>query len=178
MNCKDGAQVFRRGGVRPVVRRNDLRLLPAIQVEPPCRRPLLGMLPPPLGPPSEAVEDVSRSQCAGSTGHHGRRGVWRLAWGQGRGAIQQVHVPREQGLNSLQVRAVFQRSCRDPHLVVVAVLQYHHGNIAGGASRRRLRGCLRPNCLLCVAPSSPGGCGPSLGPSCVPSRRHHCTVGC
>ena len=37
LDREDRAQVRRGGGVRPSVWRNDLRLLPAVQVEPPRR---------------------------------------------------------------------------------------------------------------------------------------------
>ena len=85
--------------------------------------------------------------CARHAGHDGRQRVRRLAREQQSGAIWQVQVSGEHGINSLQVPAVFQRSGPDPHLVVVAVFQHLGSNSAGGTSRRRLRVCLRPQRL-------------------------------
>ena len=67
--------------------------------------------------------------------------------GAGAAAIRQVHVPGDHGVNGPQVPTAFQWLWRDPHLVVVAVLQHHHGDGAGAAAPRRLRVRLRPYSL-------------------------------
>ena len=61
------------------MRQDDLCLLPAIQVEPPCREPVPGVLPSLLGLAPEAVEGVSRMPAVGPVGLDGCRGVWGLA---------------------------------------------------------------------------------------------------
>ena len=108
---------------------------------------------------------------AGHAGHNGRQGVWRLARERGNRAIRQVHVPGEHRVNGLQVAAVFQRSWRDPGLVVVAVFRHHHGNGAGGAARRTLHVCLRPHCLRVSLHHSPEVVIPLRGCPAFPVRK-------
>ena len=96
---EDRAQIRRGAGIRPVVVWDDLRLLPAIQLEPPCRRPLLGVLLSSLGPPPVAVGGVPWVPAAGPAGHDGCQGVWRLVWGQNGRAIRQGHAPGEHGVD-------------------------------------------------------------------------------
>ena len=127
-------------------------------------------VPPPLDPPPQEVEGVSLVPCAGAAGHHGRQGVWRLAGEQGSGAIWQVHIPGEHGVNSLQLPAMFQPLWRDPHLAVLAAFQYHHGDGAGGASRRRLRMCFWPHRLLVSLHHGPGVLPPLQGRPAFPIR--------
>ena len=83
---EDGAQVCRGGGVRRLlVLGNGLQLLPAVQVDPPRRRPVPGVLPAALPPLPEAVEGMAWVPGAGCPLHDGRQGVWGLVVGQGLG---------------------------------------------------------------------------------------------
>ena len=147
VDCKDKEQALCFGAVQSVVGHDDLPLLPAIQVEPPCRQPLPGVLALLLGPPQEAVEGVSWVPGAGLARQDGCEGVSRLAWWQGAAAIQQSHVPGDHGVEGHQVATACQRSCCDPPLVLVAVLQHHPGDGAGGDTPQGLRLCLRPRQL-------------------------------
>ena len=62
---------------------------------------------------------------------------------------------------------MFQRSRRNPHLVVVAVLQYHHGDSAGVCSIPDAP-CVPAAPLFARSPQPwPGGCAISLWGSCV-----------
>ena len=111
---EDGAQDLSGGGVCPVVGRDDLRLLPAFQVEPPCSRLLPGVLPSPLGPAPEAVEGVSGVPGAGPAAHDGCQGVCRLVRLQGARAVRQAHVPGDHAVGGLQVPTAYQRLWCDP----------------------------------------------------------------
>ena len=77
---EDGAQVGRSGGLcRPLALGDGLQLLPAIQVEPPCRRPYLGVRPAAPHPAPEAVEGMAWVPGADHPRHDGRQGVRGLA---------------------------------------------------------------------------------------------------
>ena len=57
---EDGAQVGRSGVLRrPLALGDGLQLLPAVQVEPPCRRPYPGVRPAAPRPPPESVEGMA-----------------------------------------------------------------------------------------------------------------------
>ena len=66
-----------------------LSFLPAVQVEPPRRRPVPGVRSVALSAPPEAVEGMPRVPAAGFPQQDGRQGVWGLVMGQGGGAIRQ-----------------------------------------------------------------------------------------
>ena len=70
---KDGARVGRCWGLRrPLVLGDGLQLLPAVQVEPPRRRPVPGVRPAALRPPPEAIEGMAWVPGAGCPRHDGR----------------------------------------------------------------------------------------------------------
>ena len=70
---EDEAQVGCCGGLRRSLALGDgLQLLPAVQVEPPCRRPVPGVQPAAPRPPPEAVEGMAWVPGAGCPRHDGR----------------------------------------------------------------------------------------------------------
>ena len=158
--CGTGSLWWRQ---RPVPGRHELPPVPAIQPEPPCRRPLPGVLRSLLGPPPEGFEGLPGVRTAGPAGHDGCQAVWRLVWGQRAGAIPQGHVPGSMEL--MASRSQWRQWPRGyQHLAVVAVIQNHHADGAGGAAPRRLRMCLRPRCRQValyhcpeITPPFPGG---------------------
>ena len=76
-------QVCRSGGVsRPLALGGGLQLLLAVQVEPPRRRPVPGVLPAAMTPPPEAVEGMPPVQAAGFPRRNGRQGGPGLVMGQ------------------------------------------------------------------------------------------------
>ena len=81
-----------------------------------------------VGPTATGSRDVSWVACASCARQDGRQAVWRLAGGQGSRAIRQAHVPGEHGVSSPKVRVMVLQSWHDPHLVVVAAFQNHHGD--------------------------------------------------
>ena len=94
-------------------------------------------------------------------------GVW--SGGRVVGLSARAHVPGEHGPDLLQVPTASQQPRSAPHLVVVAVLQYHHGDGAGSAASWGPRVCLRSRrvsvalqhfpevaCLLQGPPAFPG----------------------
>ena len=85
---EDRAQVGRCWGLRCFLGLGDgLQLLPAVQVEPPRRRPVPGVLPAALRPLPEAVEGMAWVPGAGCPRDHGCQRVWGLVlWQQG-GAV-------------------------------------------------------------------------------------------
>ena len=82
----------------------------------------------------------TRSLSEGSEASLGWRGA-AVGWG---------HVPGEHAIHCLQVLTARQRQRGDPHAMVVAVLQHHHGYGARGAAPLGLRVCL-PSCRVRVA---------------------------
>ena len=80
------AQVSRSGALcRSLVLAEGLHLLSAVQVEPPGRRPVLGVRPTALRPPPEAVEGMPWVPAAGFTRQDGLRGSGGWFWGRGVG---------------------------------------------------------------------------------------------
>ena len=76
VDCEDRAQVSRTGPLRCFLLWGDgLKLLLAVQVEPPRRRPVLGVRPAALSPPPEAVEGMPWVPAAGFIRHDSRQGV-------------------------------------------------------------------------------------------------------
>ena len=70
---KDGTQVGRFGGLRRLLALGDgLQLLPAVQVEPPCRRPVPGLRQATPRPPLRVVEGMAWVPGAGCPRHDGR----------------------------------------------------------------------------------------------------------
>ena len=83
---EDGAQVGRSGGLyRPLALGDGVQLLPAVQVEAPCRRPYPVVRPAAPRPPPEAVEGMAWVPGADCPRHDGRQGVrgWPLSRGVG-----------------------------------------------------------------------------------------------
>ena len=73
---EDEAHVGCSGGLcRPLALEDGLQLLPAVQVEPPCRRPYPGVRPPAPRPPPEAVEGMAWVPGADRPRHDGSLGV-------------------------------------------------------------------------------------------------------
>ena len=143
---EDGAQVGCCGGLRrPLALGDGLQLLPAVQLEPPRRRPVPGVRPATLRPPPEAVEGMAWVPGDGFPLHDGRQGVWGLAVGQGGWAVWHGCARWEHGEDGFQAPVALLRVRDDPHLVVVATFQHHHGDGAGvifawwGSCARRLR---------------------------------------
>ena len=130
--AKTRDQVCRCWGFRrPLSLGDGLRWLPAVQVEPPHRRPVPGVRPAALSPPPEAVAGMARMPGAGFPGHDGRQGVWGLVLRQEGGAVQQGCSRREHGVEGFQVPLALLRVWGDPHLVVVATFQRDHGDGVG-----------------------------------------------
>ena len=70
---EEGAQVGRSGGLcRPLALGDGLQLLPAVQVEPPCRRSFSGVRPAATRPPPETVEGMAWVPGAGCPRYDGR----------------------------------------------------------------------------------------------------------
>ena len=115
--------------------------------------------------------------CAGPAGHNGCQGVWWFAREQKSGAIWQVQVPGEHGVNRFQVSAELQRQWRDPHLVVVAVFNTTVATLLG-----------RPRASGSPCASGPTVCVyrsiiarklcPLSAAVLLSSLRGHCTVEC
>ena len=134
----NSAHVRRSGGLRrPLALGDGLPLLPAVQVEPPRRRPVPGVQPAALSPPPEAVEGMARVPAAGFPQHNGRQGVSGLVMGQGGGAVRQGCSRLEHAVHSFQVPVALLRVRGDPHLVAVATFQRDHGDGAGVILRSR-----------------------------------------
>ena len=128
----NGAQVSRSGGLRRLlVLQDGLQLLSAVQVEPPRRRPVLGVRPAALSLPPEAVEGMPRVSPACFTHHGSRQGVWGRVFGQRGGAVSQGCARQEHRVDGFQVLVALLRVRGDPHLVVVATFQHDHGDGAG-----------------------------------------------
>ena len=158
---------------RLLVLGDDLQLLSAVQVEPPHRRPVLGLRPAVLSLPPEAVEDMPRVRAAGFTRHDGRKGVWRLVLGQGAGAFRQGCPRREHGVDGFQVPVALLQVRGDSHLVVVATFQQRSWRWCLGYLH--VVGVLRvPSPLLAgIAPPCSSGCSPCRGLSCFPLSARH-----
>ena len=126
------AQTCRSGALpRLLVLGDGLQLLSAVQVEPPRRRPVLGVRPAALSPSPEAVEGMPRVLAAGFIRHDGRQGVWGLVLGQGVGAVWQGCARWEHGLDGFQVPVALLWVRGDLDLLVVANFQHDHGDGAG-----------------------------------------------
>ena len=147
VDCEDWAQVGRSGGLcRPLALGEGFQLLPAVEVEPPCRLPYPGVWPGAPRPPPEAVEGMAWVPGAGRPRHDGCQGVRGLVVELGGDAVRQGCGRREHGVDGLQAPVALLRVRDDPHLVVVAIFQHDHGDGAGVSFAWRGR-CA---CLLLV----------------------------
>ena len=90
---------------------------------------------------------------------------------QSGGAVRQSRVPLKHGVDGLQVPMARQRPRGDPHLVVVAVLQYHHGDGAEGAASRGPRVCLRSRRVCVALHRFPEVASPLTGHPAFPGRQ-------
>ena len=131
---EDGAQVCRSGGLCcPFALGDGGELLLAVQVEPPCLRPFPGVRPAAPRPAPEAVEGMAWVPGASCPRYDGRYGVRGLVVEQGGRAVRQGRGRQEHGVDGLQAPVALLRVRGDPHLVVVATFQHHHGDGAGVA---------------------------------------------
>ena len=92
---EDGAQVGRRGGFRRLLALEvGLQLLPAVQMESPCRCPVPGVQPAAPRPPPETVEGIARVPGAGRPQHNDRQGVFGAGcWVGGCGCLAGLCSP-------------------------------------------------------------------------------------
>ena len=150
---ENGAQVRRSEGLcRPFALGDGLQLLPAVQVEPPCRRPYRGVRPAAPRPPPEALEGMAWVPGADRPRNDGRQGVRGLAVEQGGGAVQQGCGRREHGVDGLRAPVALLLVRDDPHLVVVVIFQHDHGDGAGVTFARWGRCACHFWVPLCHAP--------------------------
>ena len=99
--------------------------------------------------------------------HNGCQGVRGLVWEQGGRVVRQACGRPEHGVDGLHAPMVVLQVLDEPHLVVVAILQHHHGDCTGvmfaqrGCCARRLRVVRHQVCEV-VPPATGGPAFPCL----------------